>query len=126
MTTNPKDTRYSFTVGPTKKKSRDELSDQEFYEALDFLSDTEDLSQEEMDALLQELDDEVEDESLIPHGSERKTITGVVKVMKEEGRQEGAELLEEMRKVAKQTGKLKKVVKRKAKKKRDLAKATQK
>jgi hypothetical protein len=31
-----------------------------------------------------------------------------------------------MRKVAKQTGKLKKVVKRKAKKKRDLAKATQK
>lgn len=80
----------------------------------DFLDSGEELSDTEI-ALLNELDDEIEEQDgkpVVQYGTEKKTITGVMRIMREEGREEGAELLEEMQRVARDTQRLVRITKK--------------
>lgn len=62
---------------------------------------------------LEELELPEEVPGVVEYGSVRRTITGVMRIMVERGHDEGAELVEEMDKVAKKTHRFLKMVEKK-------------
>lgn len=56
---------------------------------------------------------EVDSSTLVDYGTEQRTITGVMRILRETGNEEGAELLQQMDEVAKTTRQLCKTTKRK-------------
>jgi hypothetical protein len=82
-----------------------------FDEELDF-EEAEDDTEADLDAeFLNE--PEVDSSTVVAYGTEKHTITGVIRVMRETGNEEGAELLQQMDEVAKTTRKLYKATKKK-------------